>query len=106
MRDGADVLLIDAGTGLRRLVDTPELLNGVERLDIVLTDHSLRGDNGAGFIARLRELRVTCPVVMVTGSSDPKVHEQAYAAGATRVRCCATTATCTSVRRCTRPTAG
>jgi CheY-like chemotaxis protein len=54
-------------------------------LDAVLTDHSLRGDDGAVFIKRLREQGVDCPVIMVTGSGDAKVHEEAYAAGATRV---------------------
>ena len=54
-------------------------------LDAVLTDHSLCGDDGAVFIARLREQGMDCPVIMVTGSGDPKVHEGAYAAGATKV---------------------
>jgi CheY-like chemotaxis protein len=54
-------------------------------LDAVITDHSLRGDDGAVFIRKLRELGVICPVVMVTGSGDPRVHEEAYAAGATHV---------------------
>jgi ribonuclease BN (tRNA processing enzyme) len=34
-RDSA--IMIDAGTGAGRLVERPELLDGVERLDIVLT---------------------------------------------------------------------
>ncbi|HUR59356.1 MAG TPA: response regulator [Opitutaceae bacterium] len=54
-------------------------------LDAVLTDHTLRGEDGAVFIVRLREQGVDCPVIMVTGSGDPKVHEAAYAAGATKV---------------------
>lgn len=37
LRDGADVLLLDAGTGMRRLVTEPELLHGVERLHVALT---------------------------------------------------------------------
>lgn len=64
--------------------------DGVERsgqiqFDAVLTDYSLRGDNGTAFIARLRALGATYPLVLVTGSSDPKIHDEAYAAGATRV---------------------
>ena len=54
-------------------------------LDIVLTDHELCGNDGAEFIGRLRKMGVRCPVVMVTGSSDPSVHATAYAAGASRV---------------------
>jgi ribonuclease BN (tRNA processing enzyme) len=37
VRQGAHVLLVDAGSGLRRLVTEPALLDGVERLSIVLT---------------------------------------------------------------------
>ncbi len=54
-------------------------------LDIVLTDHCMRGEDGARFIARLRERGIRCAVVMITGSPDPNVHAQAYAAGASRV---------------------
>lgn len=37
LREGADVLVLDAGTGMRRLVTEPELLDGVERLYVALT---------------------------------------------------------------------
>jgi CheY-like chemotaxis protein len=59
--------------------------SGQIQFDAVLTDYSLRGENGTAFIARLRALGATYPVVMVTGSSDPKIHDEAYHAGATRV---------------------
>jgi hypothetical protein len=32
-RDGSSALVLDAGTGLRRLITAPELLAGVERID-------------------------------------------------------------------------
>jgi two-component system, chemotaxis family, chemotaxis protein CheY len=54
-------------------------------LDAVITDHHLGESDGAEFVAKLRAHGATCPVVMVTNSSDPKVHERAYAAGAARV---------------------
>ncbi|MDO8542142.1 MAG: response regulator [Opitutaceae bacterium] len=57
----------------------------ITKPDAVVTDHQLRGDNGAAFIADLRRQGHTCPIVMVTASSDPAVRAQAYAAGATRV---------------------
>jgi ribonuclease BN (tRNA processing enzyme) len=41
LRSNGHVLLIDAGTGVQRLVENPELLAGVERLDIVLTHFHL-----------------------------------------------------------------
>jgi ribonuclease BN (tRNA processing enzyme) len=49
LRKGADVLVLDAGTGLRRLVTEPELLAGVERLHIALTHFHL--DHSVGLIA-------------------------------------------------------
>jgi ribonuclease BN (tRNA processing enzyme) len=37
LREGDDVLIVDAGTGLRRLLTEPYLLEGVRRLSVVLT---------------------------------------------------------------------
>lgn len=54
-------------------------------LDAVITDHHLGQGDGAEFVSGLRAQGATCPVLMVTGSSDPKVHARAYAAGASRV---------------------
>lgn len=55
------------------------------KFDGVLTDHHLGDQNGPAFMAQLRSAGVQCPVVMVTASSDPKIHARAYAAGASRV---------------------
>jgi ribonuclease BN (tRNA processing enzyme) len=41
VREGGRVLLVDAGSGLRRLITDPGLLDGVERLDVVLTHFHL-----------------------------------------------------------------
>jgi ribonuclease BN (tRNA processing enzyme) len=46
LRDGDSAIMIDAGTGVGRLVERPELLEGVVRLDIVLTHFHL--DHVAG----------------------------------------------------------
>jgi ribonuclease BN (tRNA processing enzyme) len=46
LRNGKSAILIDAGTGISRLVERPELLDGVERLDILLTHFHL--DHVAG----------------------------------------------------------
>lgn len=51
-------VLIDAGTGLRRLVEQPALLAGLERLDIVLTHFHLDHVAGLGYLPAL-ELRAT-----------------------------------------------
>lgn len=55
------------------------------RLDAVITDHHLGESNGGEFIRQLRAQGAACPILMVTNSSDPKVHERAYTAGASRV---------------------
>jgi ribonuclease BN (tRNA processing enzyme) len=46
LRHGDTAIMIDAGTGVGRLVERPELLDGVERLDILLTHFHL--DHVAG----------------------------------------------------------
>jgi ribonuclease BN (tRNA processing enzyme) len=53
LRDGDSVLLIDAGTGLQRLVAQPELLTGVRRLHIVLTHFHLDHVVGLGYLPAL-----------------------------------------------------
>ena len=55
------------------------------KFDGVLTDHHLGDQDGPAFMAQLRSAGVQCPVVVITGSSDPTVHARAYAAGASRV---------------------
>lgn len=46
LRDGDHAVMIDAGTGVARLIERPELLVGLERLDIILTHFHL--DHVAG----------------------------------------------------------
>ncbi len=41
LREGSHVLLIDAGTGVQRLLEQPDLLSGAETVDIVLTHFHL-----------------------------------------------------------------
>ena len=41
LRQGCDVLLIDAGTGLQRILERPDLVEGAENVDIVLTHFHL-----------------------------------------------------------------
>lgn len=55
------------------------------RIDGVITDHHLGTKDGCAFIAELRAANISCPVVMVTGTSDPNVHRRASEAGAARV---------------------
>lgn len=41
LRDGESAVMIDAGSGVGRLIERPELLDGIRRLDIVLTHFHL-----------------------------------------------------------------
>jgi ribonuclease BN (tRNA processing enzyme) len=53
VRDGEDALVLDAGTGLQRLVAEPALLDGVRRLDIVLTHFHLDHVCGLAYVPAL-----------------------------------------------------
>jgi ribonuclease BN (tRNA processing enzyme) len=50
LRDGDAAVLIDAGTGVGRLVENPALLDGVERLDILLTHFHLDHITGLAYL--------------------------------------------------------
>src|ERR1700759_1903132 len=41
-----------------------------EPIDLVLTDHIMPGMNGSEFVARLRELQPTLPVLVISGMAD------------------------------------
>ncbi len=53
VRDGSSALVLDAGTGLRRLITQPELLDGVERIDIALTHFHLDHVCGLAYTSAL-----------------------------------------------------
>jgi ribonuclease BN (tRNA processing enzyme) len=53
VRDAERALVVDAGTGLHRLVTEPELLAGTERLDVVLTHFHLDHVAGLGYLPAL-----------------------------------------------------
>lgn len=56
-----------------------------ETFDALLADHHLHGTSGGECIAKMRALGVQFPILLVTNSDDPAVHDQARAAGATAV---------------------
>jgi ribonuclease BN (tRNA processing enzyme) len=58
LREGEDLLLLDAGTGLSRLIEDSELLDGVKRLYIVLTHFHLDHIVGLPYVAALEDLDV------------------------------------------------
>jgi ribonuclease BN (tRNA processing enzyme) len=53
VRDGDEALVIDAGTGLRRLVADPEAMAGIARLHIVLTHWHLDHVSGLAYVSAL-----------------------------------------------------
>jgi ribonuclease BN (tRNA processing enzyme) len=59
LRDGDSAIMIDAGTGVGRLVEQPELLAGVERLDILLTHFHLDHIAGLAYLPALALCRQT-----------------------------------------------
>lgn len=61
LRDGNSAIMIDAGTGVSRLIERPELLEGIERLDILLTHFHL--DHLAG-LAYLPAMGVSAQTVV------------------------------------------
>jgi ribonuclease BN (tRNA processing enzyme) len=63
LRHGDAAIMIDAGTGVGRAVERPELLDGIERLDILLTHFHL--DHVAG-LAYLPALGL-CPNTTIWG---------------------------------------
>lgn len=56
-----------------------------KQIDAIVTDHLLGDQTGCEFIGYVRRRGIICPIVMVTGASDPKVEQEAYRAGATKV---------------------
>jgi CheY-like chemotaxis protein len=69
------------------VASVPEGLSAAASMpfDAILTDHHLGDSDGIELIRQLRQRGLTCPVLMVTNSIDPKLHQAAMAAGATRV---------------------
>jgi ribonuclease BN (tRNA processing enzyme) len=53
LRDGPHVLLLDAGTGVQRLLERRDLLDGVERIDLLLTHFHLDHVVGLSYLPAL-----------------------------------------------------
>ncbi len=75
LRDGDSAIMIDAGTGVGRLVEQPELLVGITRLDIVLTHFHLDHVAGLAYLPAIG----TCQQTIVWGPGrllyDTPTHE-------------------------------
>jgi len=60
-------------------------LDNPEQFDAVITDESMPGASGSELIRRMRALRPTVPILLVSGYLSPAVIERAREAGATDV---------------------
>jgi ribonuclease BN (tRNA processing enzyme) len=79
LQEGSHVLLIDAGTGVRRLLEQPDLLSGAETVDIVLTHFHLDHVVGLSYLPGLslpEPLRVWGPGHVLTGTSTRSICER------------------------------
>jgi ribonuclease BN (tRNA processing enzyme) len=77
VRSGPDVLLLDAGTGARRLITEPALLNGVERLHVVLSHFHLDHVMGLVALAGLPlEREIWMPARLLAGLPADDVFER------------------------------
>jgi ribonuclease BN (tRNA processing enzyme) len=77
VRSGADVLLLDAGTGARRLITEPALLEGVERLHVVLSHFHLDHVMGLAALAGLElEREIWMPARLLAGLPADEVFER------------------------------
>jgi CheY-like chemotaxis protein len=56
--------------GAAQALDLLEDGSLVESLGLVITDHCMPGMNGPGFVARLREILPSVPVVVLSGFPD------------------------------------
>src|SRR5215813_12698861 len=53
LRNGDEAVVIDAGTGIARLIEQPDVLAGVQRLDILLTHFHLDHIAGLAYLPAL-----------------------------------------------------
>jgi ribonuclease BN (tRNA processing enzyme) len=77
VRSGPDLLLLDAGTGARRLITEPELLDGVERLHVVLSHFHLDHVMGLAALAGLElDREIWMPARLLAGLPADEVFER------------------------------
>jgi ribonuclease BN (tRNA processing enzyme) len=79
LRDRDAAILIDAGTGVARLVERPELLEGISRLDILLTHFHLDHIAGLAYLPAIGICEQTTlwgPGALLYGASTRSVLER------------------------------
>jgi PAS domain S-box-containing protein len=56
-----------------------------DRFDAVLTDQTMPDLNGLGLVSRIRELRPSMPVILMSGHDDAELHDRAQSVGVREV---------------------
>jgi CheY-like chemotaxis protein len=82
--DWVNTILQDAGHGVRAVTTfrDAERTMAQQNFDVMLLDILLSDGNGIDFLKRLRQQNHPAHVYMITAVADPKIHEEARAAGA------------------------
>lgn len=83
LRESLEFLLDSAGLNARSYDSAQALLDRVDKLEpgCILTDVRMPGMNGLELVARLKELGVAHPVIVLTGHADVPLAVEAMKAG-------------------------
>ncbi len=79
LRNGSSAIMIDAGTGLGRLAERPDLLDGLDRLDILLSHFHLDHTTGLAYLPAMgicQQTTVWGPGRALYGRSTASLLEQ------------------------------
>lgn len=80
-------LLETDGFEVRTFRSGPALLDSLDdgRADCIVVDYKMPGMNGIDLAQKLRDRKVACPVVMITGYPDESISSRAAAVGVRHV---------------------
>ena len=83
LRESLEFLLATEGLGARTYASAAELLEHVDRLEpgCIVTDVRMPGMNGLELVARLNQLGVAHPVIVLSGHADVPLAVEAMKAG-------------------------
>jgi ribonuclease BN (tRNA processing enzyme) len=76
LREGENAILIDAGTGVGRLIEQPELLSGTTRIDILLTHFHLDHIAGLAYLPAIglcEQTTIWGPGALLYGTSTQEL---------------------------------
>ena len=83
LRRIVELQLLDAGYEVDKAAKAEEALPLIDRADLILTDYKLPGMTGLEMLPRVKAMRPTVPVIMITAYGDPETRRKAIEGGAT-----------------------